>query len=105
MPREIVSAPAVRAFFTSLLARLNRESTGGATTIADCACWMLPPSLDLGEITDKGSINQRAVLTHRAELVDAMHGPRGSDPLVIYALAIGPDMSTSCVAPLRDSVS
>jgi feruloyl-CoA synthase len=28
-----------------------------------------PPSLDHGEITDKGSINQRAVLRHRSELV------------------------------------
>jgi feruloyl-CoA synthase len=82
---EIVSAPAVRAFFTSLIARLNRESTGGATTIARLRLLDVAPSLDLGEITDKGSINQRAVLTHRAELVDAMHGPRGSDPLVIYA--------------------
>ena len=25
-----------------------------------------PPSLDTGELTDKGSINQRAVLAHRA---------------------------------------
>ena len=32
-----------------------------------------PPSLDLGEITDKGSINQRAVLSHRAGCVDALY--------------------------------
>jgi feruloyl-CoA synthase len=31
------------------------------------------PSLDLGEITDKGSINQRAVLTHHAELVTQLY--------------------------------
>jgi feruloyl-CoA synthase len=82
---EIVAAPAVRAFFTSLLARLNRESTGGATTIARLRLLDVAPSLDLGEITDKGSINQRAVLTHRAILVEAMHDPRQSDPSVIYA--------------------
>ena len=35
-----------------------------------------PPSLDLGEVTDKGSINQRQVLTNRAELVDLLY----SDP-------------------------
>ena len=34
-----------------------------------------PPSLDLGEITDKGSINQRAVLRHRAECVAALYAP------------------------------
>lgn len=32
-----------------------------------------PPSLDKGEITDKGSINQRAVLKHRASCVDALY--------------------------------
>jgi feruloyl-CoA synthase len=31
------------------------------------------PTLDRGEVTDKGSINQRAVLTHRAETVAALH--------------------------------
>jgi len=40
-----------------------------------------PPNIDLGEITDKGSINQRAVLTHRAALVEALYD--GSDPSVL----------------------
>jgi feruloyl-CoA synthase len=31
------------------------------------------PSLDAGEMTDKGSINQRAVLKHRATLVDELY--------------------------------
>ena len=82
---EIVSAPAVRTFFRDLLDTLNRESTGSATAIARLRLLDVAPSLDLGEITDKGSINQRAVLTHRAELVDAMHDVRRVDPAVIYA--------------------
>ena len=32
-----------------------------------------PPSLDVGEVTDKGSINQRAVLAHRAALVEELY--------------------------------
>jgi feruloyl-CoA synthase len=32
-----------------------------------------PPNIDKGEITDKGSINQRAVLKERSELVEALH--------------------------------
>lgn len=32
-----------------------------------------PPSIDLGEVTDKGSINQRAVLKHRDDLVQALY--------------------------------
>jgi feruloyl-CoA synthase len=34
-----------------------------------------PPSVDGGEITDKGYINQRAVLERRAALVDAIYHP------------------------------
>jgi feruloyl-CoA synthase len=33
-----------------------------------------PPSLDGGEITDKGSINQKAVLRRRVALVEALYG-------------------------------
>ena len=32
-----------------------------------------PPSMDKGEMTDKGSINQRAVLKNRAALVDELY--------------------------------
>ena len=32
-----------------------------------------PPSIDAGEVTDKGSINQRAVLRHRAALVEELY--------------------------------
>jgi len=33
-----------------------------------------PPSMDKGEMTDKGSINQRAVLSHRATMVEELYG-------------------------------
>ncbi len=33
----------------------------------------MPPSLDLGEITDKGSLNQRVILAHRADLVEELY--------------------------------
>ena len=48
-------------------------STGSATRVARLCLLADLPSLDKGEITDKGSINQRAVLSHRAPLVDAFH--------------------------------
>jgi feruloyl-CoA synthase len=38
-----------------------------------CACCPSRPRSTSGEITDKGSINQRAVLTHRAGTVAALH--------------------------------
>jgi len=40
------------------------------------------PSLDHGEITDKGSINQRAVLRHRVELVAALYAPARSAHII-----------------------
>ena len=66
------SAP-VRDWFSAWLARFNSAATGSAMRIE----WLLlldqPPSIDQGEITDKGSINQRAVLQCRAELVEAAY--------------------------------
>jgi feruloyl-CoA synthase len=87
--REVIEAPAVRAHFAALLATLNRSATGGATTVARIRLMDVAPSLDLGEITDKGSINQRAVLTHRVALVEAMYDAAQRDPAVIYAVACG----------------
>jgi feruloyl-CoA synthase len=42
-----------------------------------------PPSIDKGEVTDKGSINQRAVLNVRGALVDALYEGTESDPFLI----------------------
>ncbi|MDF0500591.1 feruloyl-CoA synthase [Burkholderia cenocepacia] len=84
-PAEIVDAAEVRAYFTELLATLNRSSTGSASMIAHMRLVETAPSLDRGEITDKGSLNQRAVLASRADLVDAMHDPARKDPTVIHA--------------------
>ena len=44
-----------------------------------------PPSIDKSEVTDKGSINQRAVLKHRDALVNALHD--GSAPNIILPKA------------------
>ena len=83
--QDVLNAPAVREFFEDLLTRLNASATGSATFIARMRLLVQPPSLDLGEITDKGSINQRAVLQHRAALVEAMHAHEGEDADVIHA--------------------
>jgi feruloyl-CoA synthase len=40
-----------------------------------------PPSIDAGEITDKGYINQRAVLARRQDIVAALYDP--GEPAVI----------------------
>jgi len=50
-----------------------QAGTGSASRVTRAIVMSTPPSIDLGEVTDKGSINQRAVLTHRAELVEALY--------------------------------
>jgi feruloyl-CoA synthase len=66
------------------LARLAREATGSSNRIARALLLEEPPSLDAGEITDKGSINSRAVLARRADAVHALYAePPG--PHVIVA--------------------
>ena len=70
---EVVAHPAVKAWLQQLLDGLAQQSTGSANRLARALIVTEPPSLDLGEVTDKGSINQRAVLKHRAALVEALH--------------------------------
>ena len=59
--------------FKKRLNALARQSTGGSTRICRLILMAEPPSLDAGEATDKGSINQRAVLTRRAALVEELY--------------------------------
>ena len=63
----------VRNTFRDLFKRLAAESTGSSTFVAQALLLGNPPSIDAREITDKGSINQKAVLANRAALVDALY--------------------------------
>jgi feruloyl-CoA synthase len=65
--------PRVMAEMRSLLDAFARQATGSSNRV--CRALMLtdPPSLDVGEITDKGSLNQRMVLRHRAALVEELY--------------------------------
>ena len=70
---EVLASAPVLAHFQTVLNHLAATSTGGASRIARMCLLADPPSLDKGEVTDKGSINQRAVLAHRAAMVEAFH--------------------------------
>ncbi len=71
---EVLASAPVLEHFQTVLNQLAETSTGSASRIARLCLLADPPSLDKGEITDKGSINQRAVLAHRAAMVDAFYG-------------------------------
>lgn len=70
---EVLEAETVRAFFQQLVDDLAAASTGSANRVARLCLLHEPPTIDRGEVTDKGSINQRAVLQHRAATVQAMY--------------------------------
>jgi feruloyl-CoA synthase len=78
----VFDAEPVRAFFQTLVDGLFRGGTGSATRVARACVLREPPSIDVGEITDKGSINQRAVLAHRAALVAALYEATAPDVLL-----------------------
>lgn len=80
---EVLLSEPVRAWFSRWLQQLNRQGTGNASRLEWLVLLDEPPSIDRGEITDKGSINQRAVLRWRAEQVDALY--LGSDSRILYA--------------------
>lgn len=80
---EVLACAAVRDWLGQLLTTLNEQATGSASRL-DWACLLVEaPSIDSGEITDKGSINQRAVLQGRAEKIDALYA--GCDPSLVSA--------------------
>ena len=73
---DVLAAPAVLAKFQQVVNELSANSTGSANRIARMCLLSEPPTIDKGEITDKGSINQRSVLHHRADTVAALHEDR-----------------------------
>jgi feruloyl-CoA synthase len=79
-PTEVLHSPAAQAFFQDLLDRLWRAGTGSANRPARLIVLEDPPHIDRGEVTDKGSINQRAVLAHRATLVAHLWGEAVATP-------------------------
>jgi len=77
---QVLAAPQVQQFFQRLVDELWHAGTGSATRVARALLLAEPPSIDRGEITDKGSINQRAVLLHRDAQVEQLYAG-GADVL------------------------
>ena len=82
---ELLHQPAVRAMVARGLARLKKEGGGSAGYAARAMVLVEPPSIDAGEITDKGYINQRLVLTRRADLVLRLHAEQPDHSVILPA--------------------
>ncbi|WP_428925066.1 feruloyl-CoA synthase [Marinibacterium sp. SX1] len=76
----LLDHPRLRRRTAELLADHARRAGGSATRVMRLMFLEAPLSFDRGEVTDKGSVNQRAVLRHRADLVDRLWT---EDPRVI----------------------
>jgi feruloyl-CoA synthase len=81
---DLVGRTEVREALATGLSRLNAQAQGSSMRIARCLIVTEPPSIDANEITDKGYLNQRAVLARRAHLVERLHAePPPPDVVVI----------------------
>jgi feruloyl-CoA synthase len=75
---DIVSNRNVREEFVRRLATFNAKAGGSSERFKRILLLDRPPSLDSGELTDKGSINQRAALTLREAEVEELYAPAAS---------------------------
>jgi feruloyl-CoA synthase len=70
---EVLRHPAVNAKIADLLESFARQATGNSNRVVRAMLMDEPPSLDAGEITDKGSLNQKIILDRRASMVEEMY--------------------------------
>jgi feruloyl-CoA synthase len=72
------------ALIKQRLAAFNAEAGGTSRRIARVRIMTSPPSIDAGEITDKGYVNQRAALAARKDLVDSLYAePPGEGVILV----------------------
>ncbi|MCB0096426.1 MAG: AMP-binding protein, partial [Caldilineaceae bacterium] len=79
---DVYAHAAIQARIQQLLDDMAAQATGISNRLERVTIASEPPSIDVGEITDKGSFNQRAILQHRAALVEELY----EDPRREYVL-------------------
>jgi feruloyl-CoA synthase len=80
---ELLAHPAVVETLEAGLARMNAACKGSSMRVKRVLLMTEPPSVDGHEITDKGYINQRAVLDRRKVLVERLYA--GGDGVIDIA--------------------
>jgi feruloyl-CoA synthase len=71
--KTIVNTPSVLTALQTVLNVFSKHTTGSSTLIKRAVFADFTLSIDKGEITDKGSINQRMILKNRAEYVEMIY--------------------------------
>lgn len=85
----LIGEPQVKQRLAEALAQLAAKGSGSSTHPTRALLMEDPPSIDDNEITDKGYINQRAVLLRRAAMVERLYaGQPDSDVIVLHSKTI-----------------
>ncbi|MGK6317638.1 feruloyl-CoA synthase [Neorhizobium sp. DT-125] len=71
--KEVIAHPKVKAAIAERLKEHQKQASGSATRVMRMMLMTEPLRFEKGEVTDKGSINQRAVLAQRGDLVEALY--------------------------------
>jgi feruloyl-CoA synthase len=71
---ELIRRPEVLSRLVACLAALNLTHASSSRRIARVLLLAEPPSIAAGEVTDKGYVNQRAVLERRSAFVERLYG-------------------------------
>jgi feruloyl-CoA synthase len=79
----LLRCPAVHARLRAGFAAYNADHGASSRHIARLLLMAEPPGIDANEITDKGYINQGAVLARRAALVERLYAAGADDPEVL----------------------
>jgi feruloyl-CoA synthase len=82
--KALGDAAAVSAAVAARLGALACRATGSSNHVARALVMAEPPVADAGEITDKGSINQRAVMARRADLVATLYADTPPPEVLIF---------------------
>ncbi len=77
---DILASQDLRDALTEALKSYNEENRGTSSRVARALLMAEPPNIDANEITDKGYLNQRAVIARRADLVEKLYS---DDPEVL----------------------
>jgi len=86
-PAELASNKALRAIFYERLAKLAATGTGSSNRIVAALLVEVPPSNSAGELTEKGTVNSRALQRNRPELLEELF--RGTDDRVLRVVSVG----------------
>lgn len=84
--QSMLDHPSIRSWVQEALDEFVTVGTGSSNRVVRAAMLDEPPSFDAGEITDKGSINQRAVLTRRSAIVERLYASEPDGHILVAGI-------------------